>query len=328
MAYRQYTKCVSVDDYIGKWAAQVIIGAAIGAIPLLLGASVVPGVLIVLLGAIIAYCRWWLYDRLICLGPDVCAVGYVLTVEPPSEKSFLDKFDTDYSFNLVLAPNLQGTTQAEAETGFQGNLVKETAGISSHGLDWQGHQAQQYQNEETAVLHCEFEGGGVYDLLQAALAALALATAAAVVCSIPVFGWVACLILTAVAAVVTLVGIVVALNDTASPNDVDPHLGDLHVNDATGRGADILVVQGAWVYDSAHEGWNEIHPIKHCQRIGTFEGNWADYGGGASLRDSYCDAIAQTSTPLTVANQQQPQNQWVIHPLVDGCDPGDSPPPR
>lgn len=42
-----------------------------------------------------------------------------------------------------------------------------------------------------------------------------------------------------------------------------------HVNDSTGRGADILVVKGSWVYDSAHEGWNEIHPIKHCQTIGT-----------------------------------------------------------
>jgi len=328
MAYRQYTKCVSVDNYIGKVAAQVIIAAAIAAIPLLLGAAVIPGVLIFLLGAILAYCRWWLYDRLICLGPDVCAVGYVLTVEPPSEKSFLDKFDTDYSFNLVLAPNLQGTTQAQAEAGFQGKLVAETSDISSHNLDWQGHTAQQYQNEATAVLHCEFEGGGVYDLMQSALAALAFAAAAAVACAIPFFGWIVCLILNAIAALITLGGIIAALNDTGSPNDVDPTLGDLHVNDPTGRGADILVVQGAWVYDSAHEGWNEIHPVKHCQRIGTFDGNWAGYGDGVALRNGYCDAIAQASSPLTVANQQQPQNQWTIHPVIDGCDPGsDSAPP-
>jgi len=29
------------------------------------------------------------------------------------------------------------------------------------------------------------------------------------------------------------------------------------------------LVSGTWVYDSAHEGWNEIHPIKKCLRLGT-----------------------------------------------------------
>jgi hypothetical protein len=329
MAYRQYTKCVSASGYIGGAAVQVLIGAALGALPLLAGASVVPGVLLILLFAILAYCRWWLYGRLICLGPDVCAVGYVLTVEPPSEKSFLDKFDTDYSFNLVLAPNQLGTTQAQAEAGPQGNLVAEQPDIKGHSLPWAGHSAAQWQNyPDTAVLHCEFEGGGVYDLMLAVLAAIAFAAAAAVVCAIPVIGWVACLILNLVAAAITLVGIGVALSDTASPNDVDPNLGDLHVNDPTGRGADILVVQGAWVYDSAHEGWNEIHPIKHCQRIGTYEGGWFDVGDATALRNEWCDAVGQASDPLTVANQARPENTWTIHPLIDGCQPaGGAPPP-
>lgn len=330
MAYRQYTKCVSVNNYIGKVAAQVIIAAAISALPLLAGAGFIPGVLIILLGAIIAYCRWWLYDRLICLGPDICAVGYVLTVEPPSEKSGLDSFDTDYSFNLVLAPTRKGATQAQVEASFQGNLVTETSDIKSHNLDWAGHSVQQYGNDTpTAVLHCEFEGGGVYDLMLAALAALAFAVAAAVVCAIPVIGWIACLILNAVAALIVLGGIIAALNDTGNPNDVDSNLGDLHVNDPTGRGADIVVVQGAWAYDSAHEGWNEIHPIKHCQRIGTFNGSWAEYGDCVALRDGNCDMIGKATSALTVANQQQPENQWSIHPVIDGCDGGTPyPPPR
>jgi hypothetical protein len=327
MAYRQYTKCVSANNYIGKIAAQVIIAAALGAIPLLAGASVVPGVLLVLLFAILAYCRWWLYDRLICLGGDVCAVGYVLTIEPPSEKSFLDKFDTDFSFNLVLAPTMLGATQAQVEASFQGNLVAEQPDIKSHNLDWAGHSAKQWANyPDTAVLHCEFEGGGVYDLMLAVLAALAFAAAAAVVCAIPIFGWIACLILNLIAAAITLGGIIAALNDTASPTDIDPNLGELHVNDPTGRGADILVVQGTWVHDSAHEGWNEIHPIKHCQRIGTYTGNWAEYGDGTGLRKHWCEAIGRATDPLTVGAQAQPQNQWTIHPVIDGCQPADAPP--
>jgi hypothetical protein len=118
MPYRQFTQCVSADHYIGPAAVQVIVGAAIGAIPLILGVAVSalalgPGALALLfipLLAIIAYCRWWLYGRLICLGGDVCAVGRLLTVEPPEGKSGLDKLDTDYSFNLLLAPHGIGVT--------------------------------------------------------------------------------------------------------------------------------------------------------------------------------------------------------------------------
>jgi hypothetical protein len=267
-----------------------------------------------------------LYGRLICLGPDVCAIGYVLTVEPPTEKSGLDRFDTDYSFNLVLAPTVLGATQAQVEASFQGNLVAEQSDIKSHNLDFVGHSAAQWQNyPPTAVLHCEFEGGGVYDLMLAVLAALAFAAAAAVVCSIPIIGWVACLILNVIAGVITLAGIAAALSDTANPNDLGTNLGELNMNDPTGRGADIVVVQGAWVYDSAHEGWNEIHPIKHCQRIGTYNGNWAEYGDGKALRDSWCEAVAQASDPLTTQNQQNPENQWTIHPVIDGCQPEEPP---
>ena len=32
-------------------------------------------------------------------------------------------------------------------------------------------------------------------------------------------------------------------------------------------GQDVLVVMGTWIYDSAHAGWNELHPVLHCQRV-------------------------------------------------------------
>lgn len=325
MAYRQYTNCTSVSNYFGKQYIQMLIAAALGALPLLAGAALGPGLLIIALSAIIAYCRWWLYDRLICLGGDVCAAGWVLTVEPPEEKSGLDAFDTDYSFNLVLPRHLVGATQADVETdGILGNLVKEQPDIANAGLDFSGNLVQQFSNDPvTACLHCEFEGAGVYDLLIACLAALGVAVAAAVVCAIPVFGWIACLVLSLISATIAGIGIIVALNDKGNPNDVNPNLGEIHTNDPTGRGADMLVVKGTWVYDSAHTGWNEIHPIKHCQRIGTWEGNWAEIGDAKAWVDGWCSAIASASDPLTVANQDQPQNQWTIHPVIDGCDPRD-----
>jgi len=354
MAYRHFTHCVSVGNYIGPAAAQAIVGAAIGAIPLIFGlifgalaaGPAVLAALFVPLLAIIAYCRWWLYGRLICLGGDVCAVGTVLSVEPPENKSGLDAFDTDYSINLLLAPHMAADADKQSTVesdGFQGHLIKNQPDIIAHHLDFKGEEAKVpfSSDEPSAVLHCEFEGGGVYDLLLACLAALgynAVATVAAtIICAIPIIGWIACLIISLIFAAITAgivaMGMANALADKGNPNDVNPHLGNLE------QGKDVLVVQGTWVYDSAHEGWNEIHPIKQCQRIGQWgvsppgAGTWQDFfktlPAGASqdvmtFVKFWCDAIAKANDPATVAEQGKPQNQWQIHPVIDGCDP---PPP-
>jgi hypothetical protein len=309
---------------------QAIIAAAIAALPLLFGASLVPALAMIVLAAIIAYCRWWLYDRLICLNGDVCAVGMLLSVETPDQKSGLDAFDTDYSLNLVLPPTEIGATQADVEKSPEGVLVS-----PQQGLDTPGHTAQRWQNQPlTAVLHAEFEGAGVYDLLVACLAAFAFATAATAVCSIPIFGFVACLILLLIAAAITVAGVIIALNDKANPTDVNSNLADLHQLDPTGL-ADIVVVQGTWVYDSAHEGWNEIHPIKQCQIIGKWFNSWNSAPefvpppgtNTLPLVEQWCSMIADANSPGTKDNQTQPQNQWQIHPDIDGCEPGGSPPP-
>lgn len=324
MGYRQYTKCISASNHIGGQYVQVIVAAAVAVLPLLFGAGVIPGVLLVVIAAILTYCRWWLYDRLICLNREVCAMGWLLKIETPDKKGGLDKFDTDYSINLVLSPHREGAAQAKVETdGQQGWLIAQQAETRTHGLPWSGHTVSQWANSpQTAVLHCEFEGAGVYDLMLAALAALPFAAVGTALCAIPVFGWIACLILSAIAAAILLAGVIIGLNDTGSPSDVGA--GELHANDPTGRGADILVVQGSWVYDSAHEGWNEVHPIKHCQKVGVWNGSW-EFSQPAALPD-WCAAIGRAADPLTVAAQGRPENGWAIHPLIDGCTPADPPP--
>jgi hypothetical protein len=346
MAYRQFTNCVSAGNYIGAVAAQAIIGAAIGAIPLIFGLiagalaagpAVLAAMMIPLL-AIIAYCRWWLYDRLICLGGDVCAVGRLLGVEPPENKSGLDAFDTDYSINLLLAPHDIGATQAQVESdGIQGNLIKNQPDIISEGLDFSGETSQVHSSDpKSAILHSEFEGGGVYKLLLSCLAALgytvAALIAATIICAIPVIGWIACLIISLIFAAITAaivgIGMANALDDKGNPYDVNPNLGVLE------QGKDLLVVKGTWVFDTAHEGWNEIHPIKHCQRIGMWAGSWeAEFDKLKDLVPAnvtvdtavfvkyWCDAIAASDTPGTHTNQAKPENQWEIHPVIDGCQP-------
>ena len=359
MSYRQYTKCASISSFVGfQWVQYVMVGGAavVGFFlaTLLAGGVIVPVYLIAALSAIIAYCLWWLYDRLICLGGDVCVVGFVLTVETPDEKTGLDSFDTDYSLNLVLPPTLVGATQTEVENSAPlGNLVKETSDVSNYSflgyhLPFQGDLITKFSNGDpyggqftTACIHAEFEGGGVYDLLQSCQTALALATIAAAVCSIPVFGWIACLILSVAAAVITLTGIANALDDKGNPNDVNSNLLPIHpALSPDGDGADILVVKGTWVYDSAHEGWNEIHPIKQCQWAGSMsDQQWKeiqvsrnpdifqDIPDINAYVQGWCAMLATVTDPGTVASQQLPQNQWTIHPLVDGCQPAGSGPP-
>ena len=260
MPYRQYTQCCSTGNYIGSAAVQVIIAAAVGALPLILSLAfssiaLGPAALIALtipLLAFIAYCRWWLYGRLICLGGDVCAVARLISVEPPENKSGLDRIDTDYSLNLLLAPHAIGDSQSAIESdGIQGNLIKDQPSIIAAGMGFTGQTAALPGDPDSAILHAEFEGGGVYDLLGSLLAALGYNTVAAiaaiVICAIPIIGWIACLIISLIFAAITAaivgMGIANALNDTANPGDVNSHLGNLE------QGKDILVVKGTWVYD-------------------------------------------------------------------------------
>ena len=360
MSYRQYTKCTPISSFVGfTWVQYVMTGGALiiaGLIAALAGVAFIPGAEIAALSAIIAYCLWWLYQRLICLGGDVCAVGFLLSVETPEEKSGPDSFDTDYSLNLVLAPTEVGITQHDLEKSQpQGYLVHKTPDIAGYSflgytLPFTGDLVDKFSDPNavpaysklmtTACMHAEFEGGGVFDLLQACYAALALATAAAIACAVPFFGWVVCAILSIAAAVVTVAGIFNALSDKGNPTDVDTNMTSVHAaNTPDGEGADIVVVRGTWVYDSAHTGWNEIHPIKQCQVVGRRTGHswdrmlvatdprpiYADLFDPKKFVEDWCRILAEVDDPGTVASQQQAEHQWEIHPLVDGCQANDRP---
>lgn len=145
-------------------------------------------------------------------------------------------------------------------------------------------------------------------------------------CAIPVIGWIACAVALILAGLIALIGTIIALNDTGHPSDVNAELTELHTNDATGRGADLLVIKGTWVYDSLHDGWNEIHPILQAQRIGTWSGSWGVDAAG--WRNGWCRALATAADPLTVEQQGRDENQWVVHPSVDGCKPEEQEPAR
>jgi len=116
------------------------------------------------------------------------------------------------------------------------------------------------------------------------------------------------------------------------PTDVSPTLGNL-------QAGDIVMVSGDWIYDSGHAGWNEIHAVHNCQKIApivsvenpdkTVTWSWpSDIGGGMGLatpaqvtlaRSQWCCALRAAGGAVKGGSTTDPGNNWVIHPLVDGC---------
>ena len=103
-----------------------------------------------------------------------------------------------------------------------------------------------------------------------------------------------------------------------------------------------VVVRGRWTFDSGHTGWNEIHATRIVQKIDRadvpmdangFRDYWKRWCTRLSEVPQVIDAGLHPLTPeqQTVAdNQARPENQWVLHPEVDGCIPGhdhNDPPP-
>jgi hypothetical protein len=340
MAYEEYTECVNPEDYGGPpggdaAAAAIFFSTLYVSLTTLLSQTsswtvAVIAILIGILSGLISYCQWWLYGRLICLGGERCVVGLLVSVEPPDSKSIEEKLDTDYNINLLLAPHQFGDDHATIESdGFQGEVIKEQDPTKDLGIKFTGYPAPDsgLPHLDTGQLHCEFEGAGIYDFYIACLVALGLAIAAGVaeiICllGIPIVSWIACIvaiILTIVSFATALIGIGIGVSDQAA---VPPEVGSLRPE------KDIILIKGEWVFDATHDGWNEIHPVRHGQYIGDWTGAWPD-----DIRtkiESWCGAVGTAGSPLTGANQAKAENQWRIHPLVDGCRPKEGPvePPK
>jgi len=139
----------------------------------------------------------------------------------------------------------------------------------------------------------------------------------------------------------------------------DANVGDTPI-DAINKD-DLVVVFGTHVYDGFHEGWHEIHPLMAILKFNNLNIQGAiqylewdpnfpdsaevpagltadDMRAGLSspafaaaakkVRDQWCAAIGQPFAPGIRIAQLKAENRWTIHPLVDGCQPAGSPPPR
>src|SRR5262249_61108835 len=120
MAYRQYTQCVSIDQFDrawlgnGKYTQAALLGLKItlpaGVFTALLAiAGVASGWCLLLLvwvwavASLVGFCYWFLYRRLICLPPptgnasDHFAIGRLINTEPPD-------YNTDNDFSIGILP--------------------------------------------------------------------------------------------------------------------------------------------------------------------------------------------------------------------------------
>lgn len=336
MAFKQYTRCIQPSQYIPFSRAILITvqGLLVGGTAALLALGYKHPVClwialeITVLAGVVAYCRNWLYHRLICLGGDRDVIGVVVSIEPPAPALFDFDWDTDYSINLLLENTEFGVLQEQAQLSSPyGYLIHPQDAIKALGLDTPGYDTlDAATNKRSAVLHAEFEGAGNYDLLLGAEAGLGLAIAALVACIAlpPPWG----LILALAGLLALILGGLFGNSDTGSPSDAGS--GGLHTNtesnDGYGSGADVVYVQGTWVYDPLHKGWNEIHPVKVCTKIGCWKGDWFNYeckdGDGATPPDIILrlrDAFQVAQAEETQANQARAEHQWRLHPDLDGC---------
>lgn len=355
MAFKQYTKCIDPFEFqtrareitittllVGTPAALITVASGrpdcLWIVPLIMG-----------MAAVVAYCRNWLYHRLICLGGnehDEYVCGAIVSIEPPSPDLIFSSgddvfdldWDTDFSINILLQNTEFGVTQEMAqETPPYGELIRVQDEIITIGLPTSGAVAvdEPGTGKKSAVLHAEFEGAGNYDLLQGAEAGLGFAIAALVACLLipPPFNLAIAGILAAMALILLIVSALVGNYDYGSPSDVG--VGELQGNTADnnglGIGADVVYVKGTWVCDSLH-GWNEIHPIKFCEKVGVWTGDWNRVPVSRDnliedfLPPDFCERLhkkfEEAEAKETQENQERPEHQWQVHPALDGCDSG------
>jgi hypothetical protein len=317
-------------------------------------------------------CDYMLHGKLVCLGGDQCAIGRVASFETVADKSGLDTIDNDFSINLALCPNpLSGLKVGEAArldnhknavANKQGSLIAEQPGmplpretesnankrlsdrftgtfVKIHTILMLGNPIpEKIANESNSdtwhlpALHCEIEGNRAGYVCAAANALLG--PIHNTVCKVPFFGGFICFVLTVLASpfLAAIAAILASAWVAGSGDNRDfDGGGDLKADD-------LVVIRGRWVYDAGHTGWNELHPVKHIQKIPDDAAcQWATFD---DLRVRWCGEIAkipptppvppapgtkpQGLTPdqdKTWDEQTKPENRWFFHPLVDGCEP-------
>ena len=175
---------------------------------------------------------------------------------------------------------------------------------------------------EVPVLHCEFEGSRIKDMLDV-IDAFSLGGSW---CKKNLFFRFICTVLQSIFAPIILIALAAAW-----ANADDGNAGDALEGGGTIGIKDRIILRGRWAYDGGHDGYNEVHATRTVQKVDNIPQDPKQF---ESFRQEWCarmseiprveDAGVRPLTPAeqaTYDNQQKPENQWVFHPDVDGCTP-------
>lgn len=139
------------------------------------------------------------------------------------------------------------------------------------------------------------------------------ALAAAAVAAVPVIGWLLALLFMLFGAGIGggIAGGAWGGADEGSTSDLDPTIGELHINE-------VLVSYGTWAYDSGHNadlnaGWNELHPVNFLAKANAC----VDSDGAAAWEDKIIEAL--NIPDYRGAAEKHPLVGSAYHPLIDGC---------
>ena len=342
----KHFKCVGTGQFVGVSSALVLAMLA-GVMTLMdiliavvAGAAVpVLGILagVVFVAAVFELCAFLHGGKLICIEDSSCTIGRLMELIPVGHgKSGFEKMDDDFTMNILPAPHSPHELREEmvASDPYQGPFLVEQAASANHGLGFAGVSVKFDDiTHDTEVFHVEVKGCRVHDVCGVMKAMSFGAPVVGAICSIPLIGWAVCAIAAAIWLAITAAAMAIAWASThvGDINDVyDPAAGELTAADAkTGEGGDVILVRGDWIYDAGHSGWNEIQPIRHVQKLtDVIDARFRSMAkADAALVDAFkkevldpwCFRVEQGTDPGVKDAQGEPENQWHIHPLIDGC---------
>lgn len=343
----QYYHCVTKDNFTGL-TSLLAIGIAAGALTLIQvallvfagvgipGFGIVAGVLFI--AAVFDLCDFLHGGKLICLGNDSCTIGRIVELIPVGKgKSGFEKMDDDFTFNILLSPHAPIETGNEMVMSdpHQGPFIDEQSESRDLGLGYEGQSVQftSLGDHDTEVFHCEVKGCRVHDCCAVLKVMSFGAPIVGFICSIPVIGWAVCAIVAGIYLAILAAAFAIAWYATHNGhiNDVyDPAAGTLTAaNEDTGAGGDVVLVRGDWAYDAGHAGWNEIHPIRSVQKLtDVIDSRFRAMTKATpalveefktQVLDVWCFYAGQADDPDVKDEQDEPENDWDIHPDVDGC---------
>ena len=366
MTYRHVTSCIPLGQEQSKWQRMVAFGVPMGIVGAVIGAIFGGGLGAVAgfsntiaLSAVHGFCDWWFHYRLICIKDDQCAIG---TVGRTAVSSGIGDPDLDFTINLVLAPvNKNSHLAATAQLPFliangQDRYLQQQAGYPAlGGVNTISTEEEESSNPGTSALHCEIEGNGMETVCTVATVAgvvgavagtaaglSAGVTAAAGCLAFAIFApicWLAAALAVlptsaATSAVITGLGWVLGValgGDKGSPADVaaEPGSGTIEVGDH-------IAILGDWIFDNAHTGWHELHPVKKVLQIPCPQGTkvpGVDVEEPQSERSKeaiekyclgllsdnarkICEMLAQGGIPAVTGKQQEPQHNPAVNNYI------------